>query len=133
MGAVLAALLVPHIVLAPSSPRLRAPVLLQAPAPVGPNEAIAFDKPDAEFTNEAVTEFRNQYDGGSWVSIGVPTNKVTVSGVTSYKVVPTLTGNHTISFAACNAFGCSAGTSPFAYAYVNSAPTPPTNVRVVPR
>jgi hypothetical protein len=110
------------------------PAFSQAPVQIGPNDAIGLDYVDADFASYAVTEFNAQYDAGTWTSIGVPTNKVTAGGVTTYKVVPPQTnGNHTVSFRACNVAGCSAGTVPFAFAPVLSAPVGPTNVRKVPR
>ncbi len=105
----------------------------QAPI-VGPNDAIGFNYTDADFANAQVERFENQYDGGQWLSIGIPTVYQNLNGITTYRVIPTTaTGTHTLSFRACNAVGCGNASSPFAFAVLGAPSTAPSNIRVIPR
>lgn len=103
-----------------------------------PTDALAFDYLDADFTGYQVSGFQVQWDGGAWFALS-PTafrDAQTISGGTSYKVTPPFTnGNHSVSYRACNAVGCGAGSAvfPFAYAAVEVPQTAPGNVRKVPK
>jgi hypothetical protein len=104
-----------------------------------PTDALAFDYDNAVYQQYSVTGFQVQYDGaGAFQALQVTafTDTGTLAGHTSYAFVPPFTnGNHTVSLKACNVFGCSLGSAPFAFGYaVSSAPTAvPTNLRRVPR
>jgi hypothetical protein len=109
----------------------------QQPTFIDVNEAIGFDYPDADMTFYAVTSFEAQYDDGQWQNLGVPPSVIdanTQFGMKTYKVVPPMmTGNHTVSFRACNSVGCGGGSTPFYFTFVMVPEGTPTNVRKIPR
>lgn len=84
---------------------------------VGPNEAIAFDYYDADFTAGEVTGFEVQWDADGWLSLGIPpafSDAQTPAGALSYKVAsPFTSGTHSVAFRACNLVGCGGASNPF--------------------
>ena len=110
--------------------------LSQQPVPIGPDEAIGFDYEQAEITRATVTHFESQWDGQTWVSLGIPPmiSAGAPVGWNTYKVVPPFTsGTHTAAFRACNISGCGGGSVPFAFVFPSSPAGIPSNVRKVPR
>jgi hypothetical protein len=105
---------------------LSASLDVAAQAPLGPSDVIGVDYPEVWFVEDAIDRFEVQYDAQGWRSLGIPPVYAAMDGVTTYAVVPaTPTGSHTVSFRACNAEGCSASTSPFAFVIPGEGPTDP--------
>lgn len=110
---------------------LGARVFAQAGPLIGPTDAIGQDYSDADMTTYQVNTFQAQWDGGAWVSVGIPPTVIdagTPAGSKTYKFIPTFTGgSHTLSVRVCNVVGCSApgAVFPFVLGVVPSAPTTP--------
>ena len=115
---------------------LSLPLTAQVPI-FGPDDALLFDYYTADLTTYNVTQFQVQWDGGTWATLGLPTqytNPETLPGAVTYKVlVPFANGQHTASFRACNAAGCGGGSSPFAFARLSVPGNVPVNVRRGPK
>ena len=109
-------------------------VFAQAPI-LNPDEAIAFDYLDAEYTASSVLRFEVQWDNNAW-ALATTEPRVLTPGTTTYVVIPPFTnGTHTVAFRACNITGCGGSSAPFLFAYAaSSVPTAvPSNIRVIKR
>ena len=92
-------------------------------------QSFAFDYKTTDLTASAVVRFELQVDGGAWVNVNIPATSddaQTPVGSHSYAVpIPALvTGNHTVSFRACNVQLCSDPMTPFAFTLAVKPPTP---------
>ena len=85
-----------------------------------PGQSLAWSHPTA--AAELVTHFETKYDGGAYVNVGIVAHPTLTS--TYYAPIPALTtGGHTVIVRACNAAGCSADSTAFAFSMVAGVPT----------